>query len=158
MSLETEFHTELEVRCCEYVESLGYKPLVNVRLPNGRIADIIYIASHRQIEIIEVKTALKPSLVEEAVKKYLPYTNRLYIAGPAADYCLKVGWSEFYGSFPMRYRAGVLAIGERTVSMISKAAFHRLSPIATGYVNWRLREVGMMKEEPPTVQPMPARP
>jgi hypothetical protein len=158
MSLETEFHTELEVRCCEYVESLGYKPLVNVRLPNGRIADIIYIASHRQIEIIEVKTALKPSLVEEAVKKYLPYTNRLFIAGPAADYWFKAGWSEFCSSFPMRYRAGALAISERTVSMIRDAAFHPLSPIATDYLTWKLREVGMMKEEPRTNQPMPARP
>lgn len=51
------------------------------KLPNGRIADVIYRVGKTRV-IIEVKTFLKESLIYEAVCKYAQHCDYLVMATP----------------------------------------------------------------------------
>ncbi len=51
-------------------------------LPSGKIADILYFDRSMDISIVEVKTVLKASLVDQAWDKYKPWCHRLYVAVP----------------------------------------------------------------------------
>lgn len=52
------------------------------RLPSGVIADLFVITPQGIIEIYEIKTLLKSSLLDNARKKYAHWCNRLWCAVP----------------------------------------------------------------------------
>lgn len=55
------------------------------RLSNGRIADIYFKYMGEQV-IIEVKTVLKPSIIQEAIGKYYNQCDFLIIAAPPPEF------------------------------------------------------------------------
>ena len=61
-------------------EALGYAPLLEVCLPNGRRADIMALGPKGQIAIAEVKSGLEDFRVDVKWPEYLPYCDLFYFA------------------------------------------------------------------------------
>jgi len=61
-------------------EALGYAPLMEVCLPNGRRADIMALGPKGQIAIAEVKSSLEDFRVDVKWPEYLPYCDLFYFA------------------------------------------------------------------------------
>ena len=61
-------------------EALGYAPLLEVGLPNGRRADIMALGPRGQIAIAEVKSSLEDFRVDLKWPEYLPYCDAFYFA------------------------------------------------------------------------------
>jgi hypothetical protein len=140
MSLETEFHTELENRAREWAELQGGKPLVNYQLPNGKIADIFCFSDQKVVSIIEVKTSLISSLIESSKRKYYPYCHFLWVAAPAEcimDTIRKTNTLDIDNGCS---KIGLLAITERSVSVYRNAERKQLPLSVIDYFAWHTRE------------------
>ena len=61
-------------------EALGYAPLLEIGLPNGRRADIMALGPKGQIAIAEVKSGLEDFRVDVKWPEYLPYCDLFYFA------------------------------------------------------------------------------
>src|SRR5665213_3186433 len=59
---------------------MGYAPLLEVCLPNGRRADIMALGPKGDILICEVKSCLEDYRVDIKWGDYLPYCDRFYFA------------------------------------------------------------------------------
>jgi hypothetical protein len=60
--------------------ALGYAPLLEVNLPNGRRADIMALGPRGQIAIAEVKSSLEDFRTDRKWGEYLPYCDAFYFA------------------------------------------------------------------------------
>lgn len=61
-------------------EALGYAPLLEIGLPNGRRADIMALGPRGQIAIAEVKSCLDDFRYDFKWGDYLPYCDAFYFA------------------------------------------------------------------------------
>jgi hypothetical protein len=59
---------------------LGYAPLAEVTLPNGRRADLMALGPKGDILIIEVKSGLEDFRVDRKWGEYAPYCDAFYFA------------------------------------------------------------------------------
>jgi hypothetical protein len=140
MALESEFHTQLETRIIEWCQTFNHYPLLNFRLPTGKIADVIYITRNNEITIIEVKTTLYDYVAEQAIQKYARYCNYFYLAAPIREA------EQFAVTYPVlswkraTFQAGVLAIGDRTVATLRQPTRAELTSSTTEYLAASLRE------------------
>jgi hypothetical protein len=65
------------------VGSMGYTPLAEVGLPNGRRADLMALGPKGEIVIVEVKSSAEDYLCDRKWGEYLPYCDAFYFAvGP----------------------------------------------------------------------------
>ena len=60
--------------------ALGYAPLLEVGLPNGRRADVMAMGPKGQIAICEVKSGLEDFRTDRKWGEYLPYCDAFYFA------------------------------------------------------------------------------
>jgi hypothetical protein len=60
--------------------ALGYAPLLEVSLPNGRRADIMALGPRGQIAIVEVKSSLEDFRADRKWGDYLPFCDHFYFA------------------------------------------------------------------------------
>ncbi len=60
--------------------ALGYAPLLEVTLPNGRRADIMALGPRGEIVIAEVKSSLEDFRTDRKWTDYLPYCDAFYFA------------------------------------------------------------------------------
>jgi len=60
--------------------ALGYAPLLEVGLPNGRRADILALGPRGQIAVAEVKSGLDDFRTDRKWGEYLPYCDAFYFA------------------------------------------------------------------------------
>jgi hypothetical protein len=60
--------------------ALGYAPLLEVTLPNGRRADIMALGPRGEIAIAEVKSGLDDFRTDRKWGEYLPYCDAFYFA------------------------------------------------------------------------------
>ena len=60
--------------------ALGYAPLLEVTLPNGRRADILALGPRGQIAIAEVKSGLEDFRVDRKWGEYLAYCDAFFFA------------------------------------------------------------------------------
>ena len=60
--------------------ALGYAPLLEVTLPNGRRADIMALGPRGEIAIAEVKSGLDDFKTDRKWHEYLPYCDAFYFA------------------------------------------------------------------------------
>ncbi|MGI8839376.1 MAG: DNA repair putative endonuclease MmcB [Caulobacteraceae bacterium] len=60
--------------------ALGYAPLLEVCLPNGRRADIMALGPRGQIAVIEVKSGLEDFRADRKWGEYLPFCDAFYFA------------------------------------------------------------------------------
>jgi hypothetical protein len=60
--------------------SLGYTPLAEVGLPNGRRADLMALGPKGEIVIVEVKSCLEDYRVDLKWGEYRPYCDAFYFA------------------------------------------------------------------------------
>ena len=61
-------------------EALGYAPLLEIRLPNGRRADIMALGPKGQIAIAEVKSSIEDFRTDAKWPEYMPYCDAFYFA------------------------------------------------------------------------------
>ncbi|MFC0634115.1 DNA repair putative endonuclease MmcB [Brevundimonas balnearis] len=62
---------------------LGYAPLLEVGLPNGRRADVMALGSRGEIVICEVKSGVEDFRCDQKWREYGPYCDAFYFAvGP----------------------------------------------------------------------------
>ena len=59
---------------------LGYAPLAEVTLPNGRRADLMALGPRGQIVIVEVKSSLEDYRTDLKWGEYAPYCDAFYFA------------------------------------------------------------------------------
>ena len=59
---------------------LGYAPLTEVVLPNGRRADLMALGARGELVIVEVKSSLEDYRVDRKWGEYLPYCDRFAFA------------------------------------------------------------------------------
>jgi hypothetical protein len=59
---------------------LGYAPLAEVTLPNGRRADLMALGRRGEIFIVEVKSSLEDFRVDRKWGEYLPYCDAFAFA------------------------------------------------------------------------------
>lgn len=59
---------------------LGYAPLAEVTLPNGRRADLMALSPKGELVIIEVKSGVEDYRVDRKWHEYLPYCDRYAFA------------------------------------------------------------------------------
>jgi hypothetical protein len=62
------------------VGSLGFAPLLEVALPNGRRADIMAVGPRGQIAIVEVKSGIEDFRTDHKWGDYLPFCDMFYFA------------------------------------------------------------------------------
>ena len=62
------------------VMALGYAPLLEVVLPNGRRADIMALSSRGRLAIVEVKSGLDDFRADHKWGDYLPFCDQFYFA------------------------------------------------------------------------------
>ncbi|HEX3916919.1 MAG TPA: DNA repair putative endonuclease MmcB [Caulobacteraceae bacterium] len=60
--------------------ALGYAPLLEVTLPNGRRADIMALGPRGEIAIAEVKSGLEDFRTDRKWAEYAPYCDAFYFA------------------------------------------------------------------------------
>ena len=60
--------------------ALGYAPLLEVTLPNGRRADIMALGPHGEIAIAEVKSGLDDFRTDRKWHEYAPFCDAFYFA------------------------------------------------------------------------------
>jgi hypothetical protein len=60
--------------------ALGFAPLLEVGLPNGRRADIMALSPRGQIVIVEVKSGLEDFRADRKWSDYLPFCDLFYFA------------------------------------------------------------------------------
>ena len=60
--------------------ALGYAPLLEVGLPNGRRADIMAIGPRGQIAVAEVKSGIHDFRTDQKWGDYLPFCDAFYFA------------------------------------------------------------------------------
>lgn len=61
-------------------EALGYAPLLEITLPNGRRADIMALGPKGQIAICEVKSSIEDFRCDLKWPEYMPYCDAFYFA------------------------------------------------------------------------------
>ncbi len=59
---------------------MGYAPLLEVCLPNGRRADVMALGPRGEIVICEVKSSLEDYRVDRKWGEYLPFCDAFYFA------------------------------------------------------------------------------
>lgn len=59
---------------------LGYAPLAEVRLPNGRRADLMALGRKGEIVIVEVKSGIDDFRTDRKWGEYAPYCDAFYFA------------------------------------------------------------------------------
>ncbi len=62
------------------VMAMGYAPLLEVGLPNGRRADIMALSPRGRIAICEVKSSLEDYRSDRKWGEYLPFCDAFYFA------------------------------------------------------------------------------
>ena len=60
--------------------ALGYAPLLEVRLPNGRRADLMALGPRGEVAIVEVKSGADDFRVDRKWGDYLPYCDAFFFA------------------------------------------------------------------------------
>lgn len=90
-------------------------------IANGRIADI-YIKEKNRVVIVEVKTQLKASLMQECFGKYAPHCDRLYMATPPALFYQDtlpsvIGWADTHID-----KIGILLVEWHRITLMKEAA------------------------------------
>jgi hypothetical protein len=60
--------------------AMGYAPLAEVTLPNGRRADIMALGPKGELAIAEVKSGLDDFRTDQKWGEYLPYCDAFYFA------------------------------------------------------------------------------
>ena len=59
---------------------LGFAPLAEVTLPNGRRADLMALGPKGEVAIVEVKSSLEDFRVDRKWGEYAPFCERFYFA------------------------------------------------------------------------------
>lgn len=62
------------------VRDMGYAPLLEVCLPNGRRADVLALGRKGEIIIVEVKSGVADYRVDQKWHEYGPYCDAFYFA------------------------------------------------------------------------------
>ncbi len=62
------------------VAALGWAPVFEVPLPNGRRADIMAVSPKGEFAIVEVKSSVPDYLCDHKWAEYAPYCDRFYFA------------------------------------------------------------------------------
>jgi hypothetical protein len=75
-----EITTTVTRGAARLLADLGYAPLAEVTLPNGRRADLMALSRRGQIAIIEVKSGLEDFKVDRKWPEYLPYCDTFAFA------------------------------------------------------------------------------
>jgi hypothetical protein len=61
---------------------LGYAPVMEMSLPNGRRADLMSLGPKGELAIIEVKSCIEDYQCDQKWGEYAPYCDRFYFAVP----------------------------------------------------------------------------
>ena len=75
-----EVTTHVTRGAARVLSDLGYAPLAEVTLPNGRRADLMALGRRGDIFIVEVKSSLEDFRVDRKWAEYLPYCDAFAFA------------------------------------------------------------------------------
>ena len=75
-----ETTTNVTRGAARFLTALGYAPLAEVTLPNGRRADLMALGPKGEIFIVEVKSSLEDYRCDRKWGEYLPFCDAFYFA------------------------------------------------------------------------------
>lgn len=75
-----EITTAVTRGAARVLADLGYAPLAEVTLPNGRRADLMALSPRGELAIVEVKSGIEDYRVDRKWHEYLPYCDRYSFA------------------------------------------------------------------------------
>lgn len=75
-----EVTTEVTRGAARLLVGLGFAPLAEVVLPNGRRADLMALGPRGEVVIVEVKSSLEDYRVDRKWGEYAPWCERFYFA------------------------------------------------------------------------------
>lgn len=113
-------HSQVVSLASAWLSDLGYAIGTEAKLPSGRIADVAGVNTRHEIAIIECKSRLRASDIEQAAKKYGSHCNWLYIACPFS-WRLEIergtkllgGWTQHFGLGLIAAQCDVLHLQQR---------------------------------------------
>jgi hypothetical protein len=150
MSEVNEFHTQLSNQALDMAIELFGPSIPEFSLPNGRIADIISTTTTNKIIIAEVKSSLKHSLVEGAIRKYLPYCNYLYIAAPSAAIWEYIRSQDSISIHQPTYHPGFMLLPPTAGVMIAPRKENIIAAKTAEYLQTQILYSPRLLREPPT--------
>lgn len=62
------------------LQSMGYSPICELPLTNGRRADVVGVNKSGEVAIVEVKSCLSDFRSDQKWQQYLPYSDAFYFA------------------------------------------------------------------------------
>jgi len=71
---------EVTLGAARVLVDLGYAPLAEVSLPNGRRADLMALGRKGEVVIVEVKSSIEDFRVDRKWTEYAPYCDQFYFA------------------------------------------------------------------------------
>ena len=75
--------TELVTRgAARLMAALGFAPVLEAPLPNGRRADVMALGARGEIAIVEVKSSVEDFRSDQKWVEYAPYCDAFYFAVP----------------------------------------------------------------------------
>lgn len=120
---------------------LGGKGYMEFPLPNGRVADVIWIDPHNEVYIFEVKTEYKASLAESAYEKYWRFANYLFLVVPGLSAQawglakLDMAW------LPQSAKVGIMGCDPYRMPIFHQPTFHKISPESRAGIDLTFRRM-----------------
>jgi hypothetical protein len=136
-------HLELIATVSDWVRSQGHQVTNEHRLPDGRVADVIYLADGGSINIIECKVVYNQTLIDQAYDKYYQWCNRLWVASNRRARFETSGATSSLDFAEGARIVGLIEVGRDRLAIEKTAMFHNLDRENA----WRVR-VGLPKAPP----------
>lgn len=122
-------HLELIATVSDWLRSQGNLVTNEHRLPDDRIADIIYTTPGGAIHIVECKIFLTSTLYEQARDKYYQWCNALWLASNDAQRWFHYPYEGSLSLPPSRWTAGLIDVKRGQIGIVCEPRCHTLDPV-----------------------------
>jgi len=127
-------HLELIATVSDWLRAQGNRVTNEHRLPNGKIADVIYTTPGGAIHIVECKTFLTSTLIERAYIKYYGYCHALWVASNDAQRWWSYPFVDNLSLDHGRRPAGLIEVSHGHVSIVIEPCAHSLDPVTVARI------------------------
>lgn len=121
-------HLQLIATVSDWLRGQGYRVTNEHRLPDDRVADIIYTTPGGAIHIVECKCFLTSKLVASAVDKYYQWCNALWVASNDAQRWFHYPHEGSVSLHHTRWPVGMLEVHRSQVAIVCDPCARTLDP------------------------------
>lgn len=122
-------HLQLIATVSDWLRSQGNLVTNEHRLPDDRVADIIYLTPGGAVHIVECKLSLTSTLVKSAVDKYYQWCNALWVASNDAERWFNFPYERSISLGNLRWPVGMLQVSLGQVAVVADPCARTLDPV-----------------------------